>query len=115
MRNGAGRWVAVFGAIAQAATYASLIAGIASLRNMAAGGVVTGGRAGQDSVGINAMPGELVVPTGNFEEVVGSVAAGRDSDLSDDEGGQELRAVLEIEGEVLAEKVIDIGRRGRAF
>ncbi len=41
------------------------------------GGLITGGRPGLDSVPAMLMPGELVVPSRNYDEVVGSVAASR--------------------------------------
>lgn len=44
---------------------------------MAAGGLVTGGIAGKDSVPALLMPNELVVPARNFEEVVGAVQGSR--------------------------------------
>lgn len=41
------------------------------------GGVLTGGIAGMDSIPMLGMPGELVAPTRNFDEVVNSVARER--------------------------------------
>lgn len=41
------------------------------------GGMITGGMSGRDSVPAMLMPGELVVPTRNFDEVVSSVATNR--------------------------------------
>lgn len=41
------------------------------------GGLMTGGRAGFDSIPTMTMPGELVVPTRNFEEVINATAAAR--------------------------------------
>lgn len=41
------------------------------------GGLLTGGIPGKDSIPVLGMPGELVVPTKNFDEVVGAVAAQR--------------------------------------
>lgn len=41
------------------------------------GGVMAGGIAGRDSIPTLMMPGELITPTQNFEEVIGSVAAQR--------------------------------------
>lgn len=105
---------AIFGAIAQVATYASLIAGIASIKGMAQGGRVSGGTPGRDSVLTSLTPGELVVPTGNFEEVVDGVAASRNQDLSGGET-QELRVMLELDGQVVAERVTEIQKRNRAF
>ena len=43
----------------------------------AEGGLVTGGIPGIDSVSARLMPGELVVPTKNFDEVVGAVKTDR--------------------------------------
>jgi len=37
------------------------------------GGMITGGIPNRDSVNVSMMPGELVVPTRNFEEVIGAV------------------------------------------
>ncbi|AHZ84643.1 hypothetical protein Bb109J_c1953 [Bdellovibrio bacteriovorus] len=57
---------------------------------MAEGGIVTGGIPGRDSVPILGMPGELMVPTKNFDEVINSVAAKRNFEnfgLSGSEGG----------------------------
>ena len=39
------------------------------------GGLITGGRAGRDSVPALLTPGELVVPQRNFADVVNAVAA----------------------------------------
>lgn len=44
----------------------------------ATGGLVEGGVPGKDSVNAMLMPGELVVPRQNFEEVVGSVGSSRE-------------------------------------
>ena len=103
---------AIFGAIAQVATYASLIAGIASIRKMAQGGVVSGGTPGRDSVLTSLTPGELVTPAGNFDEVVGAVAAARDQDT---EHGQEVTLRVELDGEVLASAVTELQKRNRAY
>ena len=103
---------AIFGAIAQAATYASLIAGLASIRKMAQGGVVSGGTPGRDSVLTSLTPGELVTPAGNFDEVVGAVAAARDQDT---EHGQEVTLRVELDGEVLASAVTELQKRNRAY
>lgn len=70
---------------------------------MASGGLVTGGTPGRDSVPILGMPGELMVPTQNFDEVVNAVAAARtggsyssgDGDGSAGGGGI-ARVVLEL-------------------
>lgn len=47
---------------------------IANVTAAADGGIITGGTPGQDSVPAMLMPGELVVPTRNFSEVVNAVA-----------------------------------------
>ena len=104
---------AIFGAIAQAATYAPLISGIASLRSMAQGGRVEGGVQGQDSVLTNLAPGELVGPADSFDEIVESVAASRADDLAGG-GGDIQPIVLEVDGHVLAETVVELSRRNRA-
>lgn len=51
------------------------------------GGLVTGGIPGRDSVPSLLMPGELVVPSKNFNEVVSSVAQARSGGVSDSSGG----------------------------
>lgn len=43
----------------------------------ASGGIMTGGIPGKDSIPTLTMPGELIVPTRNYEEVVNAVAASR--------------------------------------
>jgi hypothetical protein len=48
----------------------------------ASGGLITGGIPGLDSVPAMLMPGELVVPTRNFEEVVGAVSSNRSGQQS---------------------------------
>lgn len=50
------------------------------------GGLITGGIPGKDSVHALLMPGEMVVPTRNFEEVVSAVASSRSGDSS--QGGK---------------------------
>lgn len=55
------------------------------------GGLMTGGVAGVDSIPAMLTPGELVVPTRNFEEVVGAVKAQRQS--GNDDVVSELRAL----------------------
>lgn len=60
------------------------------------GGLLTGGIPGRDSIPVLGMPGELVVPTRNFDEVVNSVAASRGGG----EGGA-ARIVLELKGDLM--------------
>jgi hypothetical protein len=50
---------------------------IASVTAAAQGGLIAGGIPGRDSVPALLMPGELVVPTRNYEEVINAVAAAR--------------------------------------
>ncbi len=58
---------------AAAATYAFGAEQIGNILAAADGGLVTGGIAGTDSVPALLTPGELVVPTKNFDQVVGAV------------------------------------------
>ena len=51
------------------------------------GGLLTGGIAGRDSIPVLGMPGELVVPTRNFDEVVNATAASRNGGSPDGGGG----------------------------
>lgn len=75
------------------------------------GGIMTGGISGRDSIPSLLMPGELVVPTRNFSEVVNAVAAQqrRDEGLSSGGGiaGVEgtVGVAIEFNGEE-SEKVI---------
>ncbi|WP_279305004.1 tape measure protein [Leptospira levettii] len=45
------------------------------------GGIAEGGTAGKDSIPAMLMPGELIVPKRNFDEVIGSVKTSRESKL----------------------------------
>ena len=105
---------AIFGAIAQATVYASIISGIASLRSMAEGGRVRGGTPGKDSVLTNLAPGEIVGPADSFDEIVESVASSRDEDLAGG-GGESVPIVIELDGHVIAETVIEYARSNRAI
>lgn len=60
---------------------------ISDVISAADGGMITGGIPGKDSVPVMAMPGELVVPQRNFDEVVNSVAAQRQASNSSGGGG----------------------------
>lgn len=64
------------------------------------GGMITGGIPGVDSVPVMAMQGELVAPTQNFEEVIGSVRAQREAEKrganATDETGAGGMASIEI-------------------
>lgn len=52
---------------------------------MADGGIITGGMRGLDSVPAMLMPGELVVPTRNFEETINAVGGARGQEIFGDE------------------------------
>lgn len=77
------------GGIAAAAYVAYGVEQIANVVGAADGGLITGGVPGMDSVPAMLMPGELVVPKNNFEEVVNSVSDKRTgtSELSSGSGG----------------------------
>jgi len=63
----------------------------------AEGGIMTGGIPGRDSIPALLTPGELVVPTRNYEEVVNSVAASRSGTSMSNSGtfsGSEVASVL---------------------
>jgi len=62
----------------------------------ARGGIMTGGIPGRDSIPTLTMPGELVVPTKNFEEVVNSVAAARSGAPVVGSDGALAHVVLEL-------------------
>ena len=62
------------------------------------GGLITGGIPGRDSVPVMAMPGELVVPTRNYEEVVSSVAASRTGEGA---GGGYAEVVITLKDELI--------------
>ena len=69
----------------------------ASPPKMADGGMITGGISGTDSVPAMLMPGELVVPTRNFEEVVGAVGGAREEEIFG--GGSATEIVIGFDGE----------------
>ena len=81
---------------------------------MAAGGIVTGGMSGTDSVPAMLMPGELVVPTRNFEEVVGAVGdsrEGRKTEIIIGFDGEEASQVLtakQIENQALGISIEEV-------
>ena len=72
-----------------------------------------GGVPGQDSVLTNLAPGEIVGPADSFDEIVDSVASNRGDDLAGG-GGESVPIVLEVDGHVLAETVVELSRRNRA-
>jgi hypothetical protein len=69
-------------ALGIAAAAATIAFGFEKVRNITAaadGGLLTGGMMGKDSIPVLGMPGELIVPTRNFDEVVGAVADKRNN------------------------------------
>jgi len=72
-----------------AATIAAGAVQIATIKNQkfAQGGIVGGGISGVDSVPIVAQRGELISPRTNFDEVIGSVRAGREAEKINEGGG----------------------------
>lgn len=67
-------------ALGIAGAAAAVLFGAEKIRNVTAaadGGVMTGGRRGIDSIPTMTMPGELITPTRNFDEVVNAVADSR--------------------------------------
>ncbi len=78
---------------------------LGKVMSAAQGGLITGGRAGFDSVPAMLMPGELVVPTKNYEEVVSAVASSRGGDRgesSDNSGGGSVsEIILTLKGELI--------------
>lgn len=110
----------IAGAAAAIAFGAEQAAKVANLRAYAQGGVVTGGVAGRDSVPIMAMPGELVSPTANFEEVIGSVRAMREAErLTGGEdggggvGGGIAHVVIETRGDFAEKFELQVVERRR--
>lgn len=77
------------GFIAAASLTAFGIERASTIMAAADGGLITGGIAGRDSVPAMLMPGEIVVPTKNYEEVVGAVRNQRD-------GGGNLESGLAV-------------------
>lgn len=67
----------------------------------AKGGLLTGGIPGKDSIPVMAMPGELVVPTRNFDEVVNAVAASRAGGAQAQGEGGVATVVLQLKGELM--------------
>lgn len=67
----------------------------------ARGGVLTGGRPGQDSIPVMAMPGETIVPTKNYDETVNAVADARNreanrSSVAASGGSQQVYVMIEM-------------------
>jgi hypothetical protein len=85
---------------------AAIIYGAEQIDNVtsaADGGLLTGGIPGRDSVPMLGMPGELVVPTRNFEEVVGATRAAR--------SGESPAAGGELHSEAIVGHLADISAK----
>lgn len=98
----------VLGVAGAAAAVAFGAEQISKVNSAAAGGLATGGIPGVDSIPFLLQEGELVTPTKNFEEVVGSVAAtrmAREQGLVPGEGGGGNSLSITINGDVLADDV----------
>jgi hypothetical protein len=78
-------------------------------KKMAEGGIVTGGIRGVDSVPIMAMPGELIVPTKNFEETVNAVGGSRNKEIFGNESTTKVLIGFDGEeaGQVLTARQIE--------
>jgi hypothetical protein len=87
------------------------------------GGLITGGMAGRDSVPAVLMPGEIVAPKSNFEEVIGSVRAQREAQRLQDtsqggafgSGGGSAEVVLSLRDnlvEFIEAKIVERQRIG---
>lgn len=63
----------------------------------AMGGLITGGTAGKDSVPAMLMPGELVVPTKNYEEVISAVSGARGGDG----GSSKIEIILKLQDNLM--------------
>lgn len=87
--------------------------GVISGVKFAKGGMFTGGMAGIDSIPATLQQGEVVAPTKNFEEVIGSVRAKREAErLTGVEGG--LGGAMEVvvgftdnAFEIIEEKILE--------
>lgn len=94
----------VLGAAGAAAAVAFGAEQIGKVNSAATGAVVEGGVPGRDSVPFMLMPGELVVPRQNFEDVIGSTRAAREAERFTGGGGsgEELLPVLQSIDEKLS-------------
>jgi hypothetical protein len=88
-------------------------------QQFAQGGMYTGGLAGIDSIPAVLQPKELVAPSKNFEEVIGSVRAQREAQTIQEQGGSTGHMVVElsfkdnigdfIEHQILERRVLGLG------
>lgn len=91
---------------------------IADVTAAADGGILTGGIPGKDSVPMLGMPGELVVPTKNFEEVVGATRAARQGTQNGGSGMAEVQLTLKdglmdfIEAKIVQRKRLNLSILG---
>ncbi len=108
-------------ALGMAAAAAIIAFGVersAQVMGAADGGLLTGGRAGTDSIPMLGMPGELVVPTRNFDEVINAMVAQRTGQspqatpTSDGSGGGTVRVIIEMNDQasqiITAKQIEDI-------
>lgn len=73
---------------------------VAQVTSAAQGGLLTGGVPGVDSIPVLAQQGELISPSANFEEVIGSVRAKREAeDLGGGFGGGSSQVTIGFERE----------------
>lgn len=77
----------VLGVAGAAAAVAFGAEQVGTVSAAADGGIMTGGIRGVDSIPTMTMPGELVVPTRNFDEVINAVAAERSGNVGHGGGG----------------------------
>lgn len=84
-------------ALGVAGAAAAIAYGAEQIGNVTAaadGGILTGGTPGRDSIPVLGMPGELVVPTKNYEEVVTSVADRRNAEGASMGGFAQVEIIL---------------------
>lgn len=82
-----------------AATVAFGMEKVAAVTAAADGGLMEGGIPGRDSIPTLTMPGELVVPRSNFEEVVGAVRNSRGGE--DGGGGGSIELVMSLKDNLM--------------
>lgn len=93
-------------ALGIAAAAATIAYGVEQEQNVMAaadGGLITGGTPGVDSVPALLMPGELVVPQRNYDEVVSSVASNRNGSGGSGESTQNVNVSIGFDGREAAQ------------